>query len=122
MAKTQIILAVNGNRQMTDHLSSEEFDVSKKLEYEFSEFVADDGVINLPINKLNPISKILASSTGSLNIKYYTTESGVYSANISGLYYNCVDPFIAPTISGLTIETTNTDIGVSGYISIIKTV
>ena len=78
MAKTQIILAVNGNRQMTDHLSSEEFDVSKKLEYEFSEFVADDGVINLPINKLNPISKILASSTGSLNIKYYTIISFLF--------------------------------------------
>ena len=69
MAQSAIIFAVNGNKQTTDHLISEEFDVSKKLEYEFSSFVQDDGVITLPISKLTPITKVIAQSTGNLNIK-----------------------------------------------------
>lgn len=121
MAQAQLTVAINGNKQLTDFLSDDKFDVAKKLEYDFYEFLASDGVITLPISKLVPISKIIANSSGNLNIKCYT-DSTVYETNISGVYYNCLDPLISPNISGITIETTNTDIGVNGFISIVKTV
>lgn len=121
MAKAQIILAVNGNKQLTDLLSSESFDVDKKLEYEFSEFKASDGVISLPISKLIPISKIIASSSGPLTLKTLT-DLGEQTTQISGIYYSTMDPYSASNISGLSIETNNTQGGINGYISVIKLV
>lgn len=119
MAQSQIILAVKGNSQMTDLLSSESFDIDKKIEYEFSDFMASDGIITLPISKLIPISKILVNSTGSLTIKTLT-DAGEQSTTISGIYYTTFDPLTSANISGVSIETSNTNIGVTGYISILK--
>ena len=121
MAKAKIYVSVDGNKQMTDLLNGEEFDVSKKIEYYFSSFTASDGEVTLPVSQIIPITRVLTTSTGSLSINYYT-DTGIHTTNMSGVCYQVLDPLTASNISGITIQTSNTDIGVDGYISILKTV
>jgi hypothetical protein len=118
MAKTQIIVAVNGNKQTTDQLLSEEFNIAKKLEYEFSGMTADDGYTDLNVSKLRPISKILIQSDNTVKLKI-DHLSGIVENYISGVTYISLDPIYAANISGIAIATTSIN-AIDGFISLLK--
>jgi hypothetical protein len=118
--KSEIILAINGNKQLTDAILSEEFNVDKKFEYEFSSLTNADAYIDLPISKISPISKIISSSTGQLKIKI-DHLSGICETFTTGVGYWSLDSIYSSNISGVAIGT-NSVAGVDGFISLVKLV
>jgi hypothetical protein len=118
MSKVNIILAINGNNQITNNVISEEFNIAKKFEYEFSDLTSTDLYIDLPISKFTHISKIIAQSDNQLKIKV-THLSGIAENFISGVGYLCLDSTYANNISGVAIGTNSTT-SVNGFISLIQ--
>ena len=111
-------LALTGNNQLTDKLFSEDFDISRKFEYEFADFTSVDGFITLPISKINPISKILADSNGPLQIQinYGVEQDSTYSSGV--IFYN-ISPNYGSEVSGIAIAT-NSLSPIEGFITIIQ--
>jgi hypothetical protein len=120
MSQVSVILAINGNNQMTNSVQSESFDIDKKFEYEFSDLNPVDGYISLPVSKLIPFTKIIATSDNQLKIKV-TSTSGITENYISGVAYISLDPTYASTINNVSIAT-DMGVNVNGTISLIKLV
>jgi len=107
---TTINLQITSTNQMGQALYTDEFDVSRKAEFEFNDMLLSDGEQVLSISKLLPITKIICSSEGML------LKVNDNSIPVSGVLLWDIEPTYGATISGVSVSATSeipTDVKIS---------